>query len=30
MNRIDSVALTQAVVRANTVNSPKHEDLCTT
>lgn len=30
MNRIDPVALTQALVRANTVNPPGHEDLCTT
>lgn len=30
MNRIDAVALTQALVRANTVNPPGHEDLCTT
>ena len=30
MNRINSVALTQALVRANTVNVPGYEDLCTT
>ncbi len=30
MNPIDPVALTQALVRANTVNPPGHEDLCTT
>ncbi len=30
MTRIDPVALTQALVRADTVNPPGHEDLCTT
>lgn len=30
MNRIDSVALTQALMRANMVNLPGHEDFCTT
>ena len=30
MNRIDPVALTQALVRADTVNPPGHEDLCST
>jgi succinyl-diaminopimelate desuccinylase len=30
MTTIDPVALTQALVRANTVNPPGHEDLCTT
>lgn len=30
MDRIDPIALTQALVRANTVNPPGHEDLCTT
>ena len=30
MNRINPVALTQALVRANTVNLTGHEDLCTT
>lgn len=30
MTRVDPVALTQALVRANTVNPPGHEDLCTT
>lgn len=30
MDRIDPVALTQVLVRANTVNPPGHEDQCTT
>ena len=30
MNRIDPVALTQALVRPNMVNLPEHKDLCTT
>lgn len=29
MTRVDPVALTQALVRANTVNPPGNEDLCT-
>ena len=30
MNRIDPVALTQALMRANTGNVQGYEDLCTT